>query len=128
MTQGVRVEVESRYVPEESSPERAHYFFAYTVRISNEGDIPVHLRARHWVITDARGKIEHVRGAGVVGQQPALDPGEAFEYTSACPLETPYGTMHGTYLMTRSDGSSFEAEIAPFELLGPADRIARVLN
>jgi len=128
VTQGVRVDVHSRYVPEESSPAGDHYFFAYTVRISNEGDSPVQLLSRHWIITDSRGRIEHVRGAGVVGQQPALEPGQAFEYTSACPLTAPYGTMHGTYHMVREDGSSFEAEIGPFELLGPDDRIARVLN
>ena len=128
LTEGVRVDVESRYVPEQSSPERGRYFFAYTVRISNDGSMPVQLLSRHWIISDARGRIEHVRGPGVVGQQPALEPGDAFEYTSACPLETPYGTMYGTYLMARKDGSSFEAEIAPFELLGPDDRIARILN
>ena len=128
LTDGVRVEVASRYVPEESSPGNEHYFFAYTVRISNEGERAVQLRTRHWIITDARGRIEHVRGAGVVGQQPVLQPGEAFEYTSACPLTTPYGTMHGTYQMVRDDGSKFDAEIAPFELMGPPDRAARVLN
>jgi ApaG protein len=128
VSEGVRVEVASRYVPEESSPAGERYFFAYTVHISNEGRRTVQLRSRHWIITDARGRIEHVRGAGVVGQQPVLAPGESFEYTSACPLATPYGTMHGSYQMVREDGSGFEAEIAPFELVGPTDRVTRVLN
>lgn len=119
VTHGVRIEVASQFVPERSSPADHQYFFAYTVRIANEGMGPVKLIARHWIITDARGRIEEVRGPGVVGQQPLLKPGESFEYKSACPLTTPYGTMHGTYQMIRDDGSSFDAEIAPFELEAP---------
>ena len=128
VTEGVRVEVMSRYVPERSSPEDEQYFFAYTVRISNEGEKTVQLRSRHWIISDAGGHIEHVRGAGVVGEQPALAPGESFEYTSACPLHAPYGTMHGSYLMVREDDTHFEAEIAPFELVGPRSKLSRVFN
>lgn len=115
-TQGVRVEVKSTYVPERSSPQHGQYFYAYTVRISNEGTATVQLLTRHWIITDARGHVEEVEGPGVVGQQPTLKPGESFEYTSACPLSTPYGTMHGTYQMVKTDGTRFDAEIAAFEL------------
>jgi len=128
VTQGVRVKVESRYVPEESSPGDDHYFFAYTVRISNEGEKTVQLRSRHWVITDGTGQIQEVRGAGVVGKQPVLKPGGSFEYTSACPLGTPHGVMHGSYEMVREDGSRFEAEIAPFDLMGPDGKPSRGYN
>jgi ApaG protein len=127
-TDGVVVEVKSEFVPERSSPEHGEYFFAYTVRISNVGGSPVQLLSRHWVITDAHGRVEEVRGPGVVGQQPVLRPGETFQYTSACPLGTAYGTMHGSYEMTRDDGSRFDAEIAPFELAAPTAQRARWLN
>ena len=120
MTHGVRVEVRSQLVPERSDPESGQWLFAYRVRISNEGAVPVQLVSRHWVIIDGRGRIEEVRGPGVVGEQPLLRPGEAFEYTSSCPLRTAQGTMHGTYQMTRQDdASSFDAEIAPFALGEP---------
>jgi ApaG protein len=116
-THGIRVEVRSSYVRERSDPDQGQWFFAYSVRISNEGQAPVQLLSRHWVITDADGKVSEVKGPGVVGEQPLLDPGESFEYTSACPLETPYGTMHGTYQMETDGGERFDAAIAPF-LLG----------
>ena len=119
LTEGVRVDVESRYVPEQSSPERGRYFFAYTVRISNDGSMPVQLLSRHWIISDARGRIEHVRGPGVVGQQPTLKPGEEFRYTSACPLNTPVGTMHGSFQMVPDGGEAFDAKIEPFRLARP---------
>src|SRR5262249_23296969 len=93
--------------------------FAYTVRIGNEGALTAQLRTRHWVITDGNGKIEEVRGPGVVGQQPLLRPGEHFEYTSGCVLETPRGSMHGTYQMHCPDGRQFDAESAPFTLALP---------
>jgi len=128
VTEGVRVEVRSQFLPDRSSPSASEYHFAYTVRISNDGSNTVQLLSRHWVITDARGRIEEVKGAGVVGHQPVLKPGESFEYTSGCPLHAPYGTMHGTYHMVREDGSAFEAEIAPFELEAPGVQSARVLN
>jgi len=118
-TRGVRVEVESAYVPERSSPTESQYFFAYRIRISNVGEETVQLISRHWIISDGIGNMEHVRGPGVVGEQPVLEPGEAFEYTSFCPLPTPIGSMHGTYQMVTAGGSTFDAEIAPFSLAVP---------
>ncbi len=118
-THGIRVSVKAEYVPEQSSPKSQRYVFAYTVRIENEGHGPAQLRSRHWIITDADGKIEEVRGPGVVGQQPLLRPGEHFEYTSGCVLGTPRGEMRGTYQMFRADGSTFDAEIAAFALALP---------
>lgn len=119
VTQGVRIEVESRYAPEQSQPFQQHWFFYYTVRISNEGFETVQLVSRHWIITDANGHVEEVKGPGVVGQQPVLAPGESFEYTSGCPLRTPTGSMHGTYQMVSEDGEGFDVEIARFELREP---------
>jgi ApaG protein len=119
LTKGIRVSVESVYLPDRSSPGTHQYVFAYTVRIANEGPQTAQLRTRHWVITDGNGKVQEVRGEGVVGKQPVLEPGEAFEYTSGCVLETPHGTMHGTYQMVRNDGVEFDAEIAPFLLAVP---------
>jgi len=118
-TRGVRVEVRTAYVPERSSPAESQYFFAYRIRISNVGEETVQLLSRHWVISDGEGNTEHVRGPGVVGEQPVLEPGEAFEYTSFCPLRTPIGSMQGTYQMVTAGGSAFEAEIAPFSLAVP---------
>jgi ApaG protein len=118
-TRGVRVEVRTAYVPERSSPADSLYFFAYRIRISNTGDETVQLLSRHWIISDGEGNTEHVRGPGVVGEQPVLEPGEAFEYTSFCPLRTPIGSMHGTYRLVTAGGSAFEAEIAPFSLAVP---------
>lgn len=111
--------VQSQYVAEQSSPRAKRYVFAYTVTIRNEGTEPAHLRSRHWIITDGDGRVEEVRGPGVVGQQPYLQPGEHFEYTSGCVLQTPRGQMRGTYQMSRGDGSMFDADIAPFDLLLP---------
>jgi ApaG protein len=118
-TQGIRVTVSSVYVPGQSSPQSHRYVFAYTVKIANEGTQPAQLKSRHWVITDGNGKVEEVRGPGVVGEQPKLAPGQHFEYTSGCVLTTPRGTMEGTYQMVRNDGSQFDALIAPFALLLP---------
>ena len=109
----------THYVAEQSSPKAHRYVFAYTIRIANEGTDVAQLRSRHWVITDGNGKVEEVRGPGVVGQQPTLKPGEQFEYTSGCVLATPRGEMHGTYQMHRTDGSKFDATIAPFALALP---------
>jgi ApaG protein len=117
VTEGIRVTVRSEFRKERSEPGR--FFFTYTVRIANEGTQPAQLRTRHWIIVDARGERHEVVGEGVVGQQPLLEPGEAFEYTSFCPLDTPHGSMHGSYGMQRPDGSAFEAEIAPFALMVP---------
>jgi ApaG protein len=119
VTNNVRVEVESQYAPERSQPFQNHWFFHYTVRISNEGDETVQLLSRHWIITDGNGHVEEVRGAGVVGEQPVLSPGESFEYTSGCQLKTSTGTMRGTYQMVTEEGSHFDIEIAPFALAEP---------
>ncbi len=118
-TEGINVDVRAVYVPEQSSPRVRRYVFAYTVRIANEGDLPAQLKSRHWMITDGDGRIEEVRGPGVVGQQPFLNPGDQFEYTSGCVLTTPRGEMRGSYQMHRPDGGSFEAAIAPFLLSLP---------
>ena len=119
VTEGIRVSVQATYVAEQSAPRSKRYVFASTVKIANEGGAPAQLRSRHWIITDGAGKVEEVRGPGVVGQQPTLRPGEHFEYTSGCVLQTPRGEMRGTYQMHRPDGTTFDATIAPFELLLP---------
>jgi ApaG protein len=119
ITNNVRVEVESQYVPERSQPFDSHWFFHYTVRITNEGEDTVQLLSRHWIITDATGHIEEVRGPGVVGEQPVLRPGESFQYTSSCPLKTSAGVMRGTYQMVTRSGDYFDVEIAPFALHEP---------
>jgi ApaG protein len=118
-TRGVRVQVKSAFVPERSAPQNNHYFFAYRVRISNVGEETVHLVSREWVITDADGNVERVHGPGVVGEQPILEPGESFEYTSFCPLPTTIGSMQGSYQMVAASGDRFDAEIAPFSLAVP---------
>jgi len=118
-TRGVRVQVESRYVAERSSPQQGYYFFAYRIRISNAGEEQVQLVSRRWTITDAHGHVEQVAGPGVVGEQPVLPPGQSFEYTSFCPLPTPIGSMQGTYQMVTASGVQFDAEIAPFSLAVP---------
>jgi ApaG protein len=119
VTNNVRVEVESQYAPEHSQPFQDQWFFYYTIRITNEGERPVQLLSRHWIITDATGHVEEVRGPGVVGEQPALGPGESFQYTSGCPLKTSTGVMRGTYQMTTEEGDRFDVEIAPFALHEP---------
>jgi ApaG protein len=119
ITRGIRVTVSTRYLPSQSQPSARRYVFAYTVRIANEGGEAAQLRSRHWIITHGSGKREEVRGPGVVGQQPHLRPGEHFEYTSGCVLETPRGSMHGTYQMHTDDGGMFDAEIAEFSLAMP---------
>lgn len=116
-TQGIRVQVFSFFVPERS--DQRTYFFAYHIRIRNVGDATAQLLTRHWIITDANGAIEHVRGPGVVGETPRLKPGESFEYTSACPLQTPFGHMRGTFQMIRDDGATFDAVVSQFPLTAP---------
>ena len=119
ITRGIRVTVESQYIPEQSQPRQGHYVFAYHVTIANEGNEIVQLRTRHWIITDGNGNVQEVRGEGVVGEQPMLRPGERFEYTSGCVLPTQAGSMHGTYQMHLQNGQQFDAEIAPFPLALP---------
>jgi len=116
VTRDIRVQVISEYSPENSDPRQSQWVFQYTVRITNQGQETVQLVSRHWIITDAFEHIEEVRGPGVVGQQPVLGPGESFEYSSWCPLQTSTGTMRGTYQMVGAGGTRFEIEIAPFGL------------
>jgi len=111
--------VATQYMPEQSDPDAERYFFAYTITVTNSGSAAAQLISRHWVITDAAGKVEEVRGLGVVGHQPLLKPGESFEYTSGCPLATPVGTMHGSYQMVAEDGTRFEALVPEFVLAMP---------
>ena len=116
-TQGICVQVESRFSAEHSRPEQ--WFFLYTVRISNQGSETVQLISRHWIIRDANDRVEEVKGPGVVGDQPVLEPGDSYEYTSGCPLPTPFGSMQGSYQMVTADGKHFDAEIAEFVLREP---------
>lgn len=118
-TQGIRVSVETQYLEQQSSAKERRYVFAYRIVIANTGTAPATLRARHWVIVDGTGNVREVRGRGVVGNEPRLQPGESFEYTSGCVLPTSRGRMHGTYEMVRDDDSVFEAAIPPFELRLP---------
>ena len=115
-TRAIQVTVEPSFVEAESSPEEGHYFWAYKIEISNLGEEIVRLRSRHWRITDANGRIEEVRGAGVVGKQPVLKPGESFAYTSGCPLSTSSGIMVGTYQMQSENGELFSIAIPAFSL------------
>ena len=115
----IKVEVDTNYIEEQSLPQQDRYVFAYTITIRNEGQMPARLLTRHWVITDANGKINEVRGEGVVGEQPYLKPGESFRYTSGTLLETPVGAMEGSYQMVADDGEQFDAEIPPFTLSIP---------
>ena len=119
VTQGVRVQVMAQYSPEQSQPLQNQWFFLYTVQISNECIETLQLISRHWIITDADHHVKEVRGLGVVGKQPVLDPGESFQYTSGCPLSTPFGSMRGTYQMLKPDGERFDVEIGPFALTEP---------
>lgn len=116
VTHDVSVEVMCQYSPENSHPQQGEWIFQYTVRITNKGEETVQLISRHWIITDAAEDRREVKGPGVVGEQPVLAPGESFKYSSWCPLQTPMGTMRGTYQMVRANGEQFEIEIAPFAL------------
>jgi len=115
----VRVTASSRYLPEQSSPEHGVYAFAYTMTITNAGDVPSQLISRHWTIEDANGRTREITGLGVIGHQPLLKPGQSFEYTSGSQIETPSGRMHGRYFFVAEDGTRFEAPIDPFELSMP---------
>jgi len=116
LTNGILVTVKSAYMPERSAPTLRRFAFAYTVTIANQGRESTRLMSRHWVITDSEGEVQEVRGDGVVGEQPLLAPGEAFEYTSWCVIATPTGSMQGTYQMVAETGTQFDAEIASFRL------------
>jgi ApaG protein len=115
----ITVVPKATYVEDQSDPSKSQYVFAYTITISNTGSVPAQLISRHWIITDANGKVLEVKGLGVVGQQPLLKPGESFEYTSGTHLETAVGTMHGTYQMIAEDGQQFDAPIPSFTLSVP---------
>jgi ApaG protein len=119
VTRGIRVQVSAEFSPERSNPAEHHWFFLYTVTITNDSDDTVQLLTRHWIITDGDNHVEEVKGPGVVGEQPVLQPGETFTYTSGCPLSTPFGMMEGTYQMTARGGTQFDARIAPFTLSEP---------
>jgi ApaG protein len=119
-TDGVTVRVSVSYLPEQSEPERGRWFWAYHIRLENEGEETVQLLTRHWVITDGRGARHSVEGEGVVGEQPVIEPGASFDYVSGCPLATPSGAMQGTYRMVRENGAIFDVEIPRFALLAPA--------
>lgn len=115
----ISIEVATNYIDEQSEPEIGRYVFAYTITIANLGSMPAKLVSRHWVITDANGKVQEVRGDGVVGEQPHLNPGEKFRYSSGAILETPVGAMQGSYRMEADNGISFDAPIPAFTLAVP---------
>ena len=114
-----RIDVEPQYLPEQSAPTQGIYSFAYTITITNTGEVPAQLISRHWIIANAAGETEEVKGLGVVGHQPLLKPGEAFQYSSGCRLRTPSGSMHGSYFFVAEDGERFDAEVPAFNLLMP---------
>lgn len=116
ITQGVKIDVETEYVSQKSDPQHNQYFFAYHITITNQGNETLQLLSRHWIITNANGNTEEVEGPGVIGEQPILEPGESFNYTSFCPLTTPLGSMHGTYQMISNRGEKFDAKIPVFRL------------
>ncbi len=115
----IKVEVETAFLAEQSAPQDNRYVFSYTITIRNEGRVPARLMARHWLITDSNGKVQEVRGDGVVGEQPYLKPGQGFRYSSGAVIETPVGAMQGSYQMVADDGAAFDAPIAPFRLAIP---------
>lgn len=119
MRHKINIEVETSYLDDQSEPREQRYVFAYTITIRNEGEVPAKLLARHWIITDANGHVEEVRGDGVVGEQPYLKPGQGFRYSSGAVLETPVGTMQGSYHMEADDGAKFDAAIPAFRLAMP---------
>lgn len=118
-----RVEVEPAFLAEQSAPEQGVFTFSYTITITNVGEVAAQLISRHWLITDSAGAIQEVKGLGVVGHQPLLQPGQSFQYTSGCRLPTPSGTMQGSYFCVADDGERFETEIAPFVLEDGSRRV-----
>jgi ApaG protein len=119
VTRNIRVQVRAEFSADRSRPADQHWFFLYTITITNDGDETVQLLTRHWIITDSNQHVEEVRGPGVVGEQPVLQPGQSFTYTSGCPLSTPFGVMEGSYQMVTPTGEQFDAAIAPFTLSEP---------
>lgn len=115
----VKVDVKTTYIPEQSDPDTDRYVFAYTITIHNEGSVAAKLLTRHWIINDANGNVQEVHGEGVVGEQPYLNPGESFQYTSGTVIETPVGSMEGSYQMLAEDGTPFDAQIPAFTLSLP---------
>ena len=115
----IRVDVDTSYLEDQSDPKERRYVFSYTITIRNEGNVPARLLTRHWIITDSNGKVQEVRGEGVVGEQPYLKPGQGFRYSSGAVLETPVGAMEGSYQMVADDGEQFDAPIAAFRLAMP---------
>ena len=126
ITRQIQVTVLPEFLADRSDPSESQFFWAYTIEIANLGDLDVQLVSRHWRITDGEGAVEEVRGAGVVGEQPILKPGETFRYTSGCPLRTPSGIMAGSYRMVNANGEAFDIEVPAFSLDSPFAR--RVLN
>ncbi|HYD76715.1 Co2+/Mg2+ efflux protein ApaG [Ramlibacter sp.] len=118
-----KVEVQPEYLPGQSAPEQGVFSFSYTITITNSGEVAAQLVARHWIITDAAGQVQEVKGLGVVGHQPLLQPGQSFQYTSGCRLRTPTGTMQGSYFCVAEDGERFDAPIAPFLLDDGGQRV-----
>jgi ApaG protein len=119
MKHEIKIQVATHYVDDQSEPEVGRFVFAYTITIENSGDIPATLMSRHWLITDANGKVQEVKGDGVVGEQPYLHPGETFRYSSGAVLDTPVGAMQGSYRMQADNGTGFDAQIPPFTLAVP---------
>jgi ApaG protein len=119
VTRNIAVSVTPKFMPERSSLEKNYFFWSYTIEITNSGEETVQLKTRHWKITDEFGRIQEVKGAGVVGEEPVLEPGKSFEYTSGVPLPTPSGIMTGTYGMVTRSGERFDVDIPPFSLDGP---------
>lgn len=119
MDNDIRINVDTQYVDEHSEPTIGRFVFSYTITIANQGSVAARLLSRHWIITDANGKVQEVRGDGVVGEQPHLNPGETFRYSSGAVIETPVGSMHGSYNMQADNGTNFNAPIAPFTLAVP---------
>jgi ApaG protein len=115
----IRVDVDTSYLEDQSDPKERRFVFSYTITIRNEGNVPARLLTRHWIITDSNGKVQEVRGEGVVGEQPYLKPGQGFRYSSGAVLETPVGAMQGSYQMVADDGEQFDAPISPFRLAMP---------
>jgi len=115
----IHIETSAEFIADQSAPDEGRFVFAYQIRIENQGAVSAKLISRHWLITDAEGRVQEVRGVGVIGEQPLIAPGESFEYTSGCSIATPVGTMRGAYQMAAEDGTDFEATIPEFLLAGP---------